>query len=289
MRGGRGAWSDLDDLERTLPQFNIASDMPSHSPSNFRPPDRGSSPSQMGRPKGRGDAFASDPLSTMMRRHALRSFLEETCGSVAKAFDQMAAVAMRNNSGSQGGVGQPDQRMKYKFGGDEFQRTLAWMGYGVGAGKDWWVALFRSLDVDEDGFVTLQDMYDALVLDLPPVQAGPNVFFSAGAGNSTPRSAPNRAAASRGVDDDLLGLDPEEDMPLSARPGRQGQQAWGEDDEANGDTFRKMDLNKDGQVDRREFEQAMAKGVIAEVCVVCDTPYGKKQLFCATCGTKRPS
>lgn len=293
-RGGKGAWSDLDDLERTLPSFNIASDMRSTSPSAaYQPPSRGASPSQAGRsPAPKKDAFASDPLSTMMRRHALRSFLEEQCGSVAKAFDQMAAIAMRSNSGTQGGVGQPDQRMKYKFGSDEFQKTLSWMGYGVGAGKDWWSALFKSLDVDEDSFVTLQDMYDALVLDLPPAQAGPNVFFSAGGGDDggTPRSAGKRPGGTprsgKGMADDLLSMAEAagaelDDEDIAGRPARN---AWG--DEA---AFDKIDLNHDGTIDRREYEQARERGVIADCCDVCGTPYGKKSLFCQHCGTKRPS
>jgi hypothetical protein len=126
----------------------------------------------------------------MMRRHALRAFLEEMCGSVAKAFEQMATLAVKNSLGSQGGIGLPDQRMKYKFSPLEFQKTLSNMGYGVGAGSDWWRALFRSLDVDEDGAVSLQDMYDALVLDLPALPGGQNagtgsVFFQSGGAERT--------------------------------------------------------------------------------------------------------
>merc|ERR1719161_142503 len=113
-----------------------------------------------------------DPLSTMMRRHALRAFLEETCGSVARAFEQMATLAVKHSAGGLGGPGAADQRMKYKFLPPEFQTTLSYLGYGEGAGAEWWRMLFRSLDVDEDGAVSLQDMYDALVLDLPPVGSG---------------------------------------------------------------------------------------------------------------------
>merc|ERR1712172_285956 len=99
----------------------------------------------------------------------------------------MAALAVKNSLGAQGGTGLPDQRMKHKFSPSEFQKTLTAMGYGMGAGADWWKALFKSTDVDEDGAVTLQDMYDALVLDLPPLQeqaGAPSVFYSSSPGIS---------------------------------------------------------------------------------------------------------
>merc|ERR1740129_418923 len=99
--------------------------------------------------------------------HALRTFLEETCGSVARAFEQMAALAIRASPHSAGVSGEPEDRLKHKFTAPEFARTLSAMGYGVDAGGEWWRTLFRCVDVDEDGAVSLQDIYDALVLDLP--------------------------------------------------------------------------------------------------------------------------
>merc|ERR1719198_2224985 len=89
--------------------------------------------------------------------------------------------------------------MKYKFSPMEFQKTLSNMGYGVGAGPEWWRALFKSLDVGEDGAVSLQDMYDALVLDLPPLpgQGGAlggtagSVFFSGGEQGRSAGSSPS--------------------------------------------------------------------------------------------------
>jgi hypothetical protein len=148
------------------------------------------------------NGFASDPISKMMRRHALRSFLEETCGSVAKAFEKMSMLAMAMSLGSQGGPGLPEQRMKYKFSPLEFQNTLSQMGYGEGAGTDWWRALFQSTDVDDDGAVSLQDMYDALVLETPhdPFAATGALLLSSdnlmGKSGSTPTRAisPNRSA-----------------------------------------------------------------------------------------------
>jgi len=211
-RGGQ--WSDLNELEKSMPQFAVSVEAYRENAKSPRTPRSNASPAGypggMGgaTPRGRGGddggGFASDPLSTMMRRHALRSFLEETCGSVAKAFEQMAALAVKKSLGSQGGTGLPDQRMKYKFSPMEFQKTLSQMGYGVGAGYGWWNALFRSLDCDEDGAVSLQDMYDALVLDLPPLpgQAAPgSVFFSTADATRSDRSpqrafSPNRSDTS---------------------------------------------------------------------------------------------
>jgi len=202
--GNRGGdWADLNELEKSLPQFSSGVDAYADRVQKSRSASPVlASPSRTGgrAGDGRGGGFASDPLSTMMRRHALRSFLEEMCGSVAKAFEQMATLAVRNSLGSQGGCGLPEQRMKYKFGPGDFQKTLSHMEYGVGAGAEWWNALFKSIDVDEDGAISLQDMYDALVLDLPPLP-GPaggasttgSVFFSATDGASS-ASPPQRHA-----------------------------------------------------------------------------------------------
>merc|ERR1719162_1644404 len=96
--------------------------------------------------------------------------------------------------------------MKYKFGPGDFQKTLSHMEYGVGAGPEWWTALFRSIDVDEDGAISLQDMYDALVLDLPPMPGAAStagsVFFKGADGaspsNASQRQRPAFSPSSRG-------------------------------------------------------------------------------------------
>merc|ERR1740129_1214757 len=128
--------------------------------------------------------------------HALRTFLEETCGSVARAFEQMAALAIRASPHSAGVSGEPEDRLKHKFTAPEFARTLSAMGYGVDAGGEWWRTLFRCVDVDEDGAVSLQDIYDALVLDLPSM---PEYEMGAAKGSrSSNFSTPSRPQAQRG-------------------------------------------------------------------------------------------
>jgi len=109
-------------------------------------------------------AVSADPVSTLMRRHALRTFLEETCGTVASAFDVLAGLALR---GISGGPGTNQDRLRHEFSPSELRRCLTQLGYGAAAAEAWWEALFVSVDVDGDGRVSLQDMYDALVLYLP--------------------------------------------------------------------------------------------------------------------------
>jgi len=96
-----------------------------------------------------------------MRRQALREFLEESFGTVARAFDQMAAAALA----SRGTRGAKEERMRHAFTAEEFRRTLTSLGYGVHSGNTWWTQLFSSVDVDGNGLVSLEDMYHALVLD----------------------------------------------------------------------------------------------------------------------------
>lgn len=119
-----------------------------------------------------------DSVSTLMRRHALRAFLEETCGTVANAFDVLAGLALRATLGGTGGA---QDRLRHMFTEQELCSALAGLGYGVGAASSWWHEVFSVLDMDGDGLVSLQDMYDALVLQLPPMpdeEDKPQVFFS---------------------------------------------------------------------------------------------------------------
>lgn len=120
----------------------------------------------------------ADMFSTRMRLHALKAFLEETCGTVANSFDVMAGLALR---ASFGGSGNPNDRIRHMFTEEELCGTLSDLGYGVGAAPAWWHALFCSLDIDGDGAIALQDMYDALVLNLPTISDAidqPEVFFT---------------------------------------------------------------------------------------------------------------
>ncbi|CAL1138328.1 unnamed protein product [Cladocopium goreaui] len=123
----------------------------------------------------RGPATDDDALSVSLRRHALRAFLEETCGTVANAFDIMAGLALK---ASMGGSGTCDDRLHFTFHEEDFHLSLTHLGYGLGAKEPWWSALFAATDVDEDGVVSLQDMYDALVLALPNDKEAPQVFFT---------------------------------------------------------------------------------------------------------------
>eukprot|EP00929_Paragymnodinium_shiwhaense_P096929 TRINITY_DN5867_c0_g1_i1.p1 TRINITY_DN5867_c0_g1~~TRINITY_DN5867_c0_g1_i1.p1 ORF type:complete len:367 (+),score=128.71 TRINITY_DN5867_c0_g1_i1:78-1178(+) len=118
-----------------------------------------------------------DSVSSLMRLHALRSFFEETCGTVANAFDLMASTALRARGGTGGTA---EERLSYLFHEDEFRNILAGMGYGVDATPAWWRALFQNIDADKDGRISLQDMYDTMVLDLPIIDAddSTNVFFA---------------------------------------------------------------------------------------------------------------
>eukprot|EP00435_Cladocopium_sp_Y103_P065786 s89_g27.t1 len=61
---------------------------------------------------------------------------------------------------------------------EDFHLSLTHLGYGLGAKEPWWSALFVAMDVDGDGVVSLQDMYDALVLALPNDKEAPQVFFT---------------------------------------------------------------------------------------------------------------
>lgn len=155
----RGDWSQLDELRR---------------------PDCGRwMPDQAG-PSAFLDKLGevpSDSLQTLMRRHALRSYLEETCGTVANAFDVMAGSALR---AALGATGTPQDRLRHLLTLGEFRSALTSLGYGVEASAAWWESLFRALDLDRDGAISIQDIYDTLVLDLPslPEQQMPHIFFT---------------------------------------------------------------------------------------------------------------
>lgn len=105
-------------------------------------------------------------VSMLMRRHALKAFLEETCGTVANSFDVMAGLALK---ASLGASGTPQDRLSSFLGEKEFRASLVSLGYGVGGKDAWWASLFASMDIDGDGGISIQDMYDALVLALPPM------------------------------------------------------------------------------------------------------------------------
>merc|ERR1712059_42855 len=93
---------------------------------------RSASPGGAGRyPEGDSISKASMgemSMSMLMRRQALRAFLEETCGTVANAFDVMAGLALR---ASMGGSGNPQDRIEYMFRQEELTATLKGLGYGV--------------------------------------------------------------------------------------------------------------------------------------------------------------
>jgi len=118
----------------------------------------------------------ASPVSELMRRHALKAFIEKTCGSVASGFDSLAGRALRSTLG---GSGAPQDRLRYMFTQEELSKVLGELGYGIGATSRWWHELFSSLDVDGDGLLSLQDTYDALVLQLPPLPDSKplDVFF----------------------------------------------------------------------------------------------------------------
>jgi len=261
-----GDWTDLNELEKSLPAFSSGVDAYASGVGQTRGKNSRSASPTPGATIRPGDlskqgvgSFTSDPLSTMMRRHALRSFLEEMCGSVAKAFEQMATLAVKNSLGSQGGVGLPEQRMKYKFGPGDFQKTLSSMEYGMGAGQDWWNALFKSIDVDEDGAISLQDMYDALVLDLPPLPAGPSgdtngsLFFSGSSSTGRNAFAPS----------------PRGGYPSSPRGGA-------------------ASLNSTMNSPAGGNQQTLnLKGLFNDECQVCGADCTNDMVVCQTCGTKR--
>jgi len=266
-----GDWSDLNELEKTLPVFSKTELEKAKGQSrSVSPISTSARPAAGG--KG-GSTFKQDPLSTLMRRHALRAFLEEMCGSVAKAFEQMATLAVKNSLGSQGGIGLPEQRMKYKFGPQEFQQTLSQLEYGVGAGPDWWHALFLSIDVDQDGAVSLQDMYDALVLDLPPMAGG-----ALGGGG--------RGAASTGGSVFFPGMD-EGPSPRSSRPASPGQFSPASrggpslsttiDTRQKGAGYRSLGL----------FDGLDLDGLFNNDCRVCGADLTNDMIICRTCGTRR--
>jgi len=270
--GNRGGdWSDLNELEKTLPVFSKAELETAKGQSRSVSP-ISTTPRRAAGGKG-GGAFKSDPLSTMMRRHALRSFLEEMCGSVAKAFEQMATLAVKNSCGSQGGIGLPEQRMKYKFGPQEFQQTLSQMEYGVGAGSDWWHALFQSIDVDQDGAVSLQDMYDALVLDLPPM-AGGAVGGVGGGGASTARSV-------------FFPAMDEGPSPRSSRPASPGR--FSPASRGGPSLNSTIDSRKQGAGYRSmgAFEGLDLEGLFDNECRVCSADLSHDMLICRVCGTRR--
>lgn len=305
-QGHKGTWRDLDDLEKTLPEFKSGVDnyyweaqeklTPSTSPApsaSRAAPERGAASTPRGKANSKTD-FSSDPLSTMMRRHALRSFLEETNGSVARAFEQMASVAMAKSVTTSGGPGQPEQRMKYKFAPQEFQKALSGLGYGVGAGADWWRALFKSCDVDEDGLVSLQDMYDALVLDLPPIdQAQPHaVAGGAVARSASPAYRDLSPAAARSAQAGLSRAEYPGMLPRDMRSTGLNSPRWGGAGRDLGfvdpSLFETLDTNRDGHLSSAEFREARSRGLVADVCTVCGTPFSSPQtLFCSFCGKRR--
>eukprot|EP00928_Gymnodinium_smaydae_P038307 TRINITY_DN26452_c0_g1_i1.p1 TRINITY_DN26452_c0_g1~~TRINITY_DN26452_c0_g1_i1.p1 ORF type:complete len:474 (-),score=79.36 TRINITY_DN26452_c0_g1_i1:182-1603(-) len=98
----------------------------------------------------------SDPFSAMMRRDALRSFFEESYGTVARGFDAMTKLV--------GAKSQLPERLSYAFNEADFKNTLTDLGYGLDATPAWWQELFEAVDVDRDGLVSLQDLCDSLVL-----------------------------------------------------------------------------------------------------------------------------
>mmetsp|Transcript_54955 Transcript_54955/g.128516 ORF Transcript_54955/g.128516 Transcript_54955/m.128516 type:complete len:304 (+) Transcript_54955:104-1015(+) len=100
----------------------------------------------------------SNSVPNVMRRQALREFLEEQFGTVARAFDQMTLTSVGNRGGK-------EDRMRHAFAAEEFRQTLSTLGYGAHSSASWWNQLFISIDVDGDGYVSLEDMYHALVLD----------------------------------------------------------------------------------------------------------------------------
>lgn len=94
----------------------------------------------------------------------LRDFLERRHGSVARAFDAMVGEAFRASLGCSGAPGTTQMRMRHVLTLPELRHALGAWGWGQGADQDWWLPLFRRLDVDGDGFVSLQDIFDALLL-----------------------------------------------------------------------------------------------------------------------------
>jgi len=270
--GNRGGdWSDLNELEKTLPVFSKTELEKANGQSrSVSPISTSARPAAGG--KG-GSTFKQDPLSTLMRRHALRAFLEEMCGSVAKAFEQMATLAVKNSLGSQGGIGLPEQRMKYKFGPQEFQQSLSQMEYGVGAGSDWWHALFQSIDVDQDGAVSLQDMYDALVLDLPPMAGA-----SLGGGG--------RGAASTVGSVFFPGMD-DRRSPRASRPASPGQFSPASRGGPSLNTT--IDTRQKGAGYRSlgAFEGLDLDGLFNNDCRVCGADLTNDMIICRTCGTRR--
>eukprot|EP00435_Cladocopium_sp_Y103_P068236 s89_g31.t1 len=93
-----GNWLDLDAVPKAGASFESKKKLQNllsrKSPSPSRgPPD-------------------DDALSVSLRRHALRAFLEETCGTVANAFDIMAGLALK---ASMGGSGTCDDRLHFTF------------------------------------------------------------------------------------------------------------------------------------------------------------------------------
>mmetsp|Transcript_13943 Transcript_13943/g.25733 ORF Transcript_13943/g.25733 Transcript_13943/m.25733 type:complete len:312 (+) Transcript_13943:93-1028(+) len=111
-----------------------------------------------GRPWQEARPASAQSMPSVMRRQALREFLEEQFGTVARAFDQMTQQSI-------GSKGLKEDRMRHAFAADEFRQTLSLLGYGAHSSASWWNQLFVSIDVDGDGYVSLEDMYHALVLD----------------------------------------------------------------------------------------------------------------------------
>mmetsp|Transcript_54175 Transcript_54175/g.118528 ORF Transcript_54175/g.118528 Transcript_54175/m.118528 type:complete len:448 (-) Transcript_54175:158-1501(-) len=186
-KGAAGDWADLDDLPPMPSAPSGGSQGPGESPHSRSLNHGGRSPLIEGEVP---DSAAMDPMATSMRRQALRAFLEDSCETVANAFDALASLSLR---ASLGGSGTQQDRLRHQFTEDELRRSLTSLGYGAGASRVWWRSLFRSLDVDGDNLVSLQDMYDALVLYLPPVMEPEKtqVFFQT---PSTPAAAAAAAA-----------------------------------------------------------------------------------------------
>eukprot|EP00928_Gymnodinium_smaydae_P031753 TRINITY_DN23206_c0_g1_i1.p1 TRINITY_DN23206_c0_g1~~TRINITY_DN23206_c0_g1_i1.p1 ORF type:complete len:1698 (-),score=442.51 TRINITY_DN23206_c0_g1_i1:55-5148(-) len=125
--------------------------------------------------------------SSSLRRQALRSFLVETCGSVANAFDKMVDLSMSRSTSRRHSRPPPPpatataDRLQYVFSARGFRRALSRLGFGVDAKSIWWQEVFLSIDVDGDGLVSLQDLIDALVLGQRFAEEDtyyPEVFFA---------------------------------------------------------------------------------------------------------------
>ncbi|CAE7248493.1 CTSC [Symbiodinium natans] len=167
-----GNWQDLDDVPKASAERALSPKL--QGMMSRRPPSP--PPQSPPRPKFEDELaeatteVAAPSLSTTLRRHALKAFLDETCGTVANSFDVMAGLALKS---SIGGSGTPEDRLRFMFSEEDFRIALTGLGYGMGVKDVWWSELFTAMDVDGDGAVSLQDMFDGLVLALPPLPGDP--------------------------------------------------------------------------------------------------------------------